>query len=389
MRADLSHIPLLSKRIVQKRPELHLEPNWTLISCSGTVGRMIFSRRDMNGMAGSQHFLRVIADSNRILPGYLHAYLSSRYGIPLMVAGTYGSVVRHIEPTHITNLPVPRLGSHVETKAHDKVLGAARLRAEYQSQIKDATRKLFESVDLEDISSGWWHAQKSDLGFVKEIGSPTSFRSLNFNPRFEALRDKIRATSYRTLGSLCRPRTLKRGGRYRRVDAEPEHAFKLIGQKEVFWLRPHGRWIAKRSVGEDLIVEPGTTVVAAQGTLAESELYCRAEFVYGPATDAIYSEHLLRVTSDESLMPRGCMFAFMRSETAFRMLRSISTGTKLQDHHSVFLHTLPVPYPRMDERDTIHRMVVDAYEKRYRSVELEDEAVDLVEDAIRREQRDG
>ena len=382
MRADLNFVSLLAKRQVQGRPELVIEPGWTLISCSGTVGRMVFSRVDMSGMAGSQHFMRVIADRSKILPGYLHAYLSSPFGIPLMVAGTYGSVIQHIEPIHIASLPVPRLGSRIERTAHDQVLEAARLRTYYQVQIKEATRRLFEVGDLKDITSGSWHAENPDLGFSRRA-SPASLRALNFNPRFQQLSDYIRAKSYRSLGELCRPGTLKRSGRYKRIDAEREYAYQLIGQKEVFWLRPLGRWIAKKSVGNDLLVEPGTTLVAAQGTFAESELYCRAEFIYGPAVEAVYSEHLLRVVSDESLMPRGCLFAFMRSETAFRMLRSISMGTKLQDHHSAFLHALPVPYPSARDQNEIHDIVVDAYEKRHRSVQLEDEAVDLVGDAIR------
>lgn len=382
LRADLSSIPLLAKRQIQGRPELVIEPSWTLISCSGTVGRMAFSRPDMGGMAGSQHFIRVIADETKILPGYLHAYLSSPFGIPLMVAGTYGSVIQHIEPIHIANLPVPRLGSCVEGEAHEKVLEAARLRAEYQLQITEATRRLFDAVALEDITPGSWHADNPDLGFLRRA-SHTSLRALNFNPRFEKLCHTIRTTSHRSLGELCRPGTLKRGGRYRRIDADREYAYQLIGQKEVFWMRPQGRWIAKKSVGDDLFVEPGTTLVAAQGTLAESELYCRAEFVCNPAVETVYSENLLRVISEESLMPRGCMFAFMRSESAFRMLRSISMGTKLQDHHSAFLHALPVPYPDASDRNEIHDIVVNAYEKRQRSVQLEDAAMDLVEDTIR------
>ena len=360
-----------------------MDSGWTLISRSGTVGRMAFSRADMKGMAGSEHFLRVVADNNKIRPGYLHAYLSSEFGIPLIVHGTYGSVIQHIESGHIANCIVPRLGNGIEVQAHDYVMAAARLRAEYQSQLRQATRKLFEAVGIRDITPGSWHAGNPDLGFLRRIESPSSLRALNFNPRFQELLSSIRATSFRPLGQLCKPDTLKRGGRFNRIDAEPEYAYRLIGQKEVFWLRPKGRWIAKRSVGDQLLVTSGTTLVAAQGTLAESELYCRAEYICGPALEAVYSEHLLRVVPDEELIPPGCLFAFMRSESAFRMLRSISTGTKLQDHHSAFLQALPVPYPNTCIRNEIHEIVVDAYEKRHRSVQLEDAAVELVEDAIR------
>ena len=81
-------------------------------------------------------------------------------------------------------------------------------------------------------------------------------------------------------------------------------------------------------------------------------------------------------------MPSGCLFAFLRSETAFRMLRSISFGTKLQYPLPALLQTLPVPYPQECIRNEIHELIVDAYRKRDDSVRLEDEAVALVERAI-------
>jgi type I restriction enzyme S subunit len=382
LHADLSFAPLLAKRQVLAQPELVIEKWWTLISCSGTIGRMAFSRQDMKGMAGSQHFMRVIADPDEVLPGYLHAYLSSRFGVPLVVSGTYGSVIQHIEPHQLANLPVPRLGERLERQVHEKVIEAATLLTEYQQQVRSATDALFESVGLKDITSGSWHSGNPDLGFARKLESPTSLRALNFNPRFQELCDSIRTKSWKPLLELCKPGTLRRSGRYKRIEAEPEYSYRLIGQKEIFWVRPAGRWIARKSVGADVLVEPGTTLVAAQGTFGESELYCRAEFVWGPALATAYSEHLLRVVSDEDTMPRGCMFAFMRSETAFRMLRSASMGTKLQDHHPSFLNDLPIPYPPKPRRAEIHELVVDAYEKRYRSVSLEDEAVALVEAAV-------
>jgi hypothetical protein len=382
LQADLSFVPLLAKRQVQAQPELVIDEGWTLISCSGTVGRMAYSRSDMNGMAGSQHFMRVVADGDEVRSGYLHAYLSSRFGVPLVIGGTYGSIIQHIEPEHLADLPVPRLDDRLERQAHERVSQGAKLRCEYQRQIELATKTLFTAVGLNDISSGRWHSGNPDLGFARKLDSPASLRALNFNPRFQQICDTIRSKSWRPLGELCKPGTLKRGGRYKRIDAEPEYSYQLVGQKEIFWVRPEGRWIAKKSVGNDVLVEPGTTLVAARGTFGESELYCRSEFVWGKDAERAYSEDFLRVIADRDKVPAGCLFAFMRSETAFRMLRSVSMGTKLQDHHPRFLQELPVPYPNKRQCDEIHELVIDAYDKRHRSVRLEDEAVGLVEAAI-------
>jgi hypothetical protein len=219
--ADLSYLPTLSKHQVKAQPELLIDEGWTLISCSGTIGRIAVSRPDMKGMAGSQHFMRVVPDREAVHPGYLHAYLASCFGVPLIVSGTYGSIIQHIEPAHIANLPVPRLGDRIETLAHQKVAEAARLRSQYQDQVRSATRKLFESVDLKDITSGIWHNGSSDVGFVREISSTASLRALNFNPRFLQLCESIRSSSSRPLGELCKQGTLHRGGRHKRIDADP------------------------------------------------------------------------------------------------------------------------------------------------------------------------
>lgn len=380
--ADLSGLAFLSKKQVQKNPHFTVKDEWTLITRSGTVGRMAFVRPDMAGMACSEHVLRVAPDRSKIPPGYLYAYLSSRFGVSLITSGTYGSIIQHLEPNHIADLPVPRLGDSIESEAHNLMVEAARLRTEYQTQVRSATDQLFESVGLKDITPVEWHEMGSDLGFMHMLNSPASLRSANFNPRFKKLCNSVQTRAWKSLGDICVPGTLQRAGRYKRIDAEDGHGCQLIGQRHLFWLRPEGRSVARFALGDDLFVDAGTTLVAAQGTLGEGELYCRAEFVIEPATSFAYSEHLLRVIANDDVMLKGCLFAFMRSETAFRMLRSISSGSKLQDHHYAFLPHLPVPYPEMSIQETIHELVMDAYEKRHRSNALEDRAVRLISQAI-------
>ncbi|WP_375478388.1 restriction endonuclease subunit S [uncultured Nostoc sp.] len=380
--ADLSNLTLLSKKQVASHPELLIDEGWTLITCSGTIGRMVYSRSEMMGMAGSQHFMRVIANPDKILPGYLYAYLSSSFGVPIVISGTYGSIIQSIEPQHIADLPVPRLGKYIEDKAHKNIEESARLRSEYQIQIKKATHRLFSAVGLKDITAVDWHKMGTDLGFSHNLESHVSLRAANFNPRFKKLCENIKSTKYKELGEICVPGTLQRGGRYKRIDADPEFGCQLIGQRQLFWLRPEGRWVVKSALGDDVFVQPGTILIAATGTLGESELYCRSEIIWGSAVSMAYSELFVRVVADEAIMPRGCLFAFMRSETAFRMLRSIAFGSKLQYLHPDFIPNLPIPYPAQEIQQKIHELVVDAYEKRHLSNILEDEAVAIVEQAI-------
>jgi len=383
MQGDLSRLPLLSKKDAYSRKlrYLRIEEGMTLISCSGTVGRTVYARPDMSGVWSNQDILKIVPDTNKIPSGYLNAYLRTRFGVPFVVSGKYGSVITHLEPRHFSDLLVPRLANSTEQEAHELVQEAANLLSTYQAKLNQATGLFLSSVGLTDITPSEWHSWGSDLGFTAKADIQ-SLRALNFNPRFNRLCKLLKQGPWRPLGKLCVPGTLRRGVRLSRVDADPEFAYRLIGQKELFWLRPEGRWIAKKVIPDSVLVEDGCVLVAAQGTLGESELFCRAEFATGKGLENAYSEHILRVLADENKIDRGALFAFMRSEAAFRMLRSISVGSKLQDHHRAMLPQLPVPYPPSEVRDRCHHLVVEAYQSRARALELENEARTLVERAI-------
>lgn len=384
LRADLSTLPLLKRKDAESPmlSYLRLRKGMTLISCSGTIGRMAYAREEMDGMWSSQDVMKIVPDDDKVPSGYIYAFLASKYGVPMITARTYGAIIQHLEPHHIADLPVPRLGQAVEQRAHELVEEAAQLLSRYQTVISKATELFFSSVALQDIRAWQWHALGPDLDFDQKFPCQDSFRALNFNPRYKQLCRQIQSRQWLPLSQICLPNTLQRGGRYKRIDAAPEFSYQLIGQKQLFSLRPEGRFVAKSSMGDDVLVDPGTILIAAQGTLGESELYCRAEFIWGPGADYAYSEHLLRVISDGSIMPQGCLFAFLRSETAFRMLRSISSGSKLQDHHHIYRAQLPIPIPPSETQHAIHDIVIDAFAARHTAIALEDEARILVERTI-------
>lgn len=382
LNADLSTLPYLSKKQVSANPLFLLEEGWTLITRSGTVGRMAFVRPDMARMACSEHVMRVVPKSDSIPPGYLYAYLSSKFGVPQVVEGTYGAIIQHIEPHHIADLPIPRLGHEVEDAAHRDIVEAARLRIEYQDQVKQATELLFRSVGLRDITAQEWHNMRPDLGFSHVVRSSESLRALNFNPRLEAYLDKLSQTNHMLLGEICRGGKLRSGLRFKRIDCEPELGVKLVGQRELFWLEPEGRWIAATHAPDDIFVDDETILIAAQGTLGEHEVFCRAEFITGPWVQYAYTQHVLRVQSGNEAISGAFLFAFIRSEMAFRCLRSMSIGSKQQDLHRAMLARLPVPVPPAGVRSEIESLVRDAYAKRHRASQVEREAVALVERAI-------
>ena len=64
----------------------------------------------------------------------------------------------------------------------------------------------------------------------------------------------------------------------------------------------------------DIFARDESILIAAQGTLGENEVFCRAILVTGSWLNYVYTQHFLRVVSGNESFPGAYLFAFMRSE---------------------------------------------------------------------------
>ncbi|MFI5570896.1 restriction endonuclease subunit S [Streptomyces sp. NPDC051740] len=385
--ADFGALPRLRKTDALSRQlgYLKLRSGTTLISCSGfNAGRRSYVRPDMDGYWSSQDVLKVVPDEGRIQPGYLHAFLASRFGEALVKGKVYGSAVKHIEPHHIEDLPVPRFGDAVENEIHELVHGAAELRAEFQAGLEASTRDLFRTAGIEELLDLRWHEQGRDLGFAQSGVTATSLRALNFQPRARRILERLGERECVSLGEVCEGGQLSRGVRFQRVDGEPgdTYSYRLVGQRQAFWSRPEGRWISKAFTPDEVLADDETLLVAARGTLGENEVYGRSVLVTGEWANLAYSEDFLRIRSGTSEYPGAYLYALIRSEALFRLLRACSTGGKQQDIHLDLCKAIPVPVLTQPDRDRIANTVRAAYKKRDEADQKEDLGLAKLEEAV-------
>jgi hypothetical protein len=384
LEADFTNLPLLHKKTARQLPYLEVKPGMTMISCSGTVGRTTYVRPDMAGFWSSQHTMKVNPDPDRVLPGYLYAFLSSSYGIPMIANAAYGAIIQHIEPEHIADLPVPRFGGGVEEEIHGYVQTAADLRARFQAGVTAATSDVFESTGLPELIDYRWHREPRSVGFEVSHIDSASLRAMNYDARAGRLANIIASVPHRTLGEICDGGELSRGNRFGRIPADPGHGFLLVGQEQLFWTLPEGRWIAlKPGEAGALKAHDESIMVACRGLLTDGALIGRASFVTGSWLRYVYTEDLLRVRSGAADFPSAYLFAFMRSEVAFRMLRSLVSGTGPQDINAVLRKRIPVPECTPADRERIAETVRQAYLWRDEADQLEDRAQALLDAAVR------
>lgn len=91
---------------IKKQLELH--ENMTLITCSGTIGKVALVGKHWENWTANQHIIRVVPASTD-LAGYINVFLSSDYGHELITRYTYGSVVDEIDDNHVSQIAFPIL----------------------------------------------------------------------------------------------------------------------------------------------------------------------------------------------------------------------------------------------------------------------------------------
>jgi type I restriction enzyme, S subunit len=374
LNADLTNLPLLSRKQVAANPRLIVHADWTLITCSGTIGRMAYARPDMEGMAGSQHFMRVVPDSKKIPPGYLYAYLSSKFGVPLVVGGTYGAIIQHIEPEHIADLPVPRLGDRIEASVHELIDEAARLRDDASASRRVALEHVQEFLEWSSIpAANIAHAAASVL--------QRRLDAFYHTPRVVEARAALARRSAVRLGdvvaSVFEP---NRGPRLKVAD--PAFGVPFISSSEVFRLDPTGEYsISRRRTPhlDKLLVSERDLLLPRSGQLGG--IIGRAALplptYYGHAA----SEHLVRVRcrSKEDAFYLWSVFA---SEPGYLATIGTAFGSSIPSLDCELIADMTVPWLENSHRKELSHLVGSSVYANARAIEAERKAVRIVERGI-------
>lgn len=120
--------------------QLELHENMTLITCSGTIGKVTLVGKHWDNWTANQHIIRVIP-SNADIAGYISIFLASDYGYQLITRYTYGSVVDEIDDTHVRQIPFPILkNAEVQSRINSLALEANAKRAEAYRLEQEALR---------------------------------------------------------------------------------------------------------------------------------------------------------------------------------------------------------------------------------------------------------
>jgi type I restriction enzyme S subunit len=378
--ADITHLPLISTRQVADTPQLAIEEDWTLITCSGTIGRTAYSRTDMKGMAGSQHFMRVVPDKDKIEPGFLYSFLSSRFGIPLVISGTYGAIIQHIEPSHLADLPVPRLGA-VEEKAHELVQRAADLRVEAAALLRECGETLNQTLGFPDRMSLSYRSFSCTLANASQMVARMEATyydavSLKTDEMIATLPNKDLFTSLDI--------SIDETGRLKQIFVDEEYGVPFLTSGEIFQLSyAPTRFLSKRLLPMDKswAMDEGDILLARSGQVGG--IIGRGVWADRRFAGGCVSVDVLRIKTEKARIPAGYLYTYLcLTDVGYHQLIRTAAGSSIPHISASDVYKLWIPRCPDEIEKRIDESVRKAGILRADAQDYEDQARALVEQAI-------
>ena len=388
LHAEFNHVDLLrrSDATSPRLAYLRLEEGMTLISCSGTIGRMAYTRPEMAGMWSSQDVLKVVPNPNAVLPGYLYAFLSGRIGVLLVVGGTYGAIIQHIEPEHIADLPVPIAPEAIQEEAHRLVTEAADLRTGASAELRAVVREIEEAAGLPPLDVRY-AGVRPDTSLVRgsALGGRMDglFHSHYHRSVLEPLL-RLPADRQTTVASLAD--RVFWPPMFKRIRAEDSrYGEPFFGTSALMRADPDASYLlSRRTPGFDnLFVDETTVLVPASGQL--NGIIGHAVLPFGEVVGGTVTHHAIRLyCSNEAVA--GYVFACLSSEYARRQLKARAYGSSIPSLDEARVGGVVLPRLEDEQMESLGRRAFAVRTARHNAVTREREARTLVERWIERQE---
>lgn len=362
--------------------ELRVRKGMLLISVSGTIGKTSLVSRKLDNQVFSHDLLRVTFQGGYDL-GYVYAYLNTSEGLGLLQSNNYGAVIDHVEPEHLTKLPIPNVPEEIKRSIHEAVVASYDLRDQSNDLIDEAQRLLYEALGLPEKMELKPKYYAPEAGF-RCFTMPTNELNNRFDVSYHLPEIKeilslisLQAAEVTTLGDPRVSKEIILPGRFKRIYVEKGKGVPFFGGKQLLQLDPSGdKYLSKSgyatSTLEEICIKDGDILISARGTIGKISL------AYRHWIGGYISDNIIRVHCYESI--QGYVYAYMSSWAGQAMLSREISGSVVDVIEPFNVSSIPIPLlADKATQSRINDLVLQANALRYEAYLKEQEALQQME----------
>lgn len=376
-------LPKATKYITDYPENVLVKEKWLLITRSGTIGRCLITTRCFQEFILSDDLIRVILDERII--GYLYAYLNSWIGQAFLTKDKYGATVKHIEPHHVSTIPIPHI-PELEKEINQKILEAHKLRESAQEELLKAEEMIYTELGLPKIEEDDVEYFDGELGRVikafevksNEIDDTYRLDASYYVPILKQIKDYLMSSSYRkiklreVIEKIFIPTRFKRPYVKDANDGIP-----FLQGAHIPMIRPMDvKYIwGKMKKLEEIQLKKYWVLMTRSGTVGRIGFV--SDFLEGWGA----SEHILRIICNPKVNP-GYIVAFLSSPYGEHQIKGKVYGAvvdEIAEQDASLIEDIDIILPSDEIQKKIGSLVISAYNKKDKANQIEESGIKQLE----------
>jgi len=361
--------------------ELKVKKNSLLLTRSGTIGSLTFVSDTLDGKIFSDDVIRIffhqIEDA-----GYVYAFLKTKIGQDILNTNNYGAVIKHIEPSHLSEIQIPNPPNNIKKQIHELVFKSFALRDEANRLAEEAERSLIKELNLPPINQLKLEVFDNNYDITSFVIQASKFQNrfdCSFHiPLITAIEKhlEIHAEYVTSIGDKQISENIFLPGRFKRVYVNEDQGVKFIGSRQIGELNPintkflsiskHKKELSQLELKENMIL------VSRSGTIGNVKI------VPKHWEDWVINEHVIRIIPESNKIA-GYIYAWLQTEYGKELIKRFTFGSVVDEIDVSNIASVKIPILRNKQtQDDVNEMIIKSNGLLYSAFLLESEAMALI-----------
>ncbi len=365
---------------------LKVNLNEILMTRSGTIGNITLVSKTLQSKYFSDDVIRIQLFNNSDL-GYIYTFLKTNTGLTLIRTNNYGSVISHIEPSHLENIEIPNPSSSIKSKVNELITNSFLYRDESNENFEQAQKLLIAELKLPPLNE-----IKPEIFRRVDSLEAFSIKLKNLKGRFDCsyhkpLIDEIIKLISKTsdkifcLGDHLISSIIILPGRFKRIYVEEGQGVIFIGGKQIFELDPNEKKFLSlvhhaERIKNQLTLIPNMVLITCSGTIG------KVTIVPKHWSGWTANQHIIRINPSNSNIA-GYIFAWLSTEYGTELIKRFIYGSVVDEIDNLQISQIQIPLLKNKvAQQKINDLVLKANDMRFEAYKLEQEAIKIVNEQV-------
>ena len=365
---------------------LRVHKGQILLTCSGTVGNVALVSDTLDNKIFSHDLIRMDVKNPEDI-GFVYAFLRSKIGSTILQTNSYGAVIQHIEPEHLSEISVPNPDSEIKVRINDLILRSFELRDKSNKLIDEATALLKAELKLSSITEFETNRfdDRIDINNYNVKLSQLSGRldGSYHVPIVKAIKIHLHkhASEVTVVGDNRITSQIILAGIFKRVYVGEAYGIPFLGGKEITQLAPKTEKYLSRThhmkrYEKELRVRENMILVTDRGSIGTVAMVPKHWDGWA------VSQNVLKIVPASDDMA-GYLYIFLNSDIGKILMQRQTYGSVVDMIDNGKLANVEFPLLKnAGVQIEINRLALEANSMRYEAYRLEQKAMQIMNDEV-------